>query len=39
MIRQLIVRSACALNLNLNWLFDPAESWRRGEPLIVGRNR
>ena len=28
---------AVRLGLNLNWIFDPVTSWRRGEPFRLRR--
>lgn len=32
-LRVIIARAAVRLGFNLNYLFDPATAWRRGEPL------
>lgn len=38
-LRTALIRLAIRCDLNLNWIFDPAESWRLKEPLTLGRRR
>jgi hypothetical protein len=33
---RIIAKAARGLGINLNWIFDPVESWRRREPWWIG---
>lgn len=38
-LRMIVARIAVRFGLNLNWVFCPALSWRRGEKPVLDRAR